>query len=267
MPNGRRQTTTHSTEVISVQTPDTAVVRTAYQGNRVMVGDQAGKKRMSETDAAGRLINVWEITSPNPGETQITFTGATSSDLNGTYNANPTAYQYDVLGNLRKVTQAAQMRYFAYDSFSRLIRARNPEQAVNSGIPALTDPVTGNSQWSLAYTYDSNGNLLTKTDPLNITTSYVYDALNRNTQVTYSTYPNGTFYVQRYYDGAVNGKGRAWYEVANNYRWEKPTDNLAYHYSIVNNYDAVGRPLDLVRNFLVLEGGAWQWKSYGLSRS
>ncbi len=35
----------------------------------------------------------------------------------------------------------------------------------------------------------------------------------------------------------------------------------------MNNYDAVGRPLDLVRNFLVLEGGAWQWKSYGLSRS
>jgi len=96
---------------------------------------------------------------------------------------------------------------------------------------------------------------------------FVYDALNRNTQVTYSSYPNGSYSVQRYYDAAVNGKGRLWYEISNNYRWEKPTDNLAYHYTGINNYDALGRPLNHSQNFLVLEGGSWQWKSYNLSRT
>jgi len=127
--------------------------------------------------------------------------------------------------------------------------------------------VTGGGGWSMAYTYDANSNLLTKTDPLNITTNYVYDALNRNTQMSYSSYPNGSFYVDRFYDGATNGKGRFWYDIANNYRWEKPTDNLAYHHNKVNNYDALGRPLNHQQNFLVLESGSWQYKPFNLSRT
>jgi hypothetical protein len=56
-----------------------------------------------------------------------------------------TTYGYDVLGNLRKVDQVGQQRYFAYDSLSRLVRAKNPEQdafAATSDFPALTDYVT-----------------------------------------------------------------------------------------------------------------------------
>jgi YD repeat-containing protein len=34
----------------------------------------------------------------------------------------------------------------------------------------------------MAYSYDNNGNLLTRTDARNVTTSYAYDALNRVTQ-------------------------------------------------------------------------------------
>ncbi len=231
--------------VIKVTTPDGAHVDTLYNGNQVTVTDQAGKKRRSETDGLGRLTKVTE----DP------------AGLN--YD---TTYLYDALGNMRKVTQGTQTRWFGYDSLSRLIRAKNPEQNTNGSLPPYTDPVTGGSGWSMAYTYDAAGNLLTKTDPLNITTNYVYDALSRNTQTSYSSYPNGTFYVDRFYDGATNGKGRFWYDIAYNSRWEKPTDNLAYHHNKVNSYDPMGRPLNQEQNFLVLEG-SWQYKAYSLSRT
>ena len=50
-----------------------------------------------------------------------------------------------------------------YDSLKRLIRARNPEQDTNTNL-SLSDPLTGNSAWSLKYVYDENSNLLTRTD-------------------------------------------------------------------------------------------------------
>ncbi|MGE0127317.1 MAG: RHS repeat domain-containing protein [Blastocatellales bacterium] len=267
--------------VIKVTLPDTAEVKTAYSGNRVMVRDQAGKKRLSETNALGNQIKVWEIMSPDPGEAQITFTGSTTSDLNGTYNVNLTSYSYDTLNNLLQVAQGSQRRWFAYDSLSRLIRARKPEQGTYNftfNPPQSTVTVTvgaeSNSNWSSAYVYDPNGNLIKQKAvtgpsgaPTELETSYIYDALNRNTQTAYSSYPNGSFYVDRFYDGATNGKGRFWYDVANNYRWEKPTDNLAFHHNKVSSYDALGRPLTHEQNFLVLEGGSWQYKPFNLSRT
>ena len=69
-----------------------------------------------------------------------------------------TIYNYDVLDNLVKVTQGSQERFFMYDSLKRLIRARDPEQATLATLN-LSDPLTGNSAWSLGYQYDANGNL------------------------------------------------------------------------------------------------------------
>lgn len=62
----------------------------------------------------------------------------------------------------------------------------------------------------MAYTYDNNGNLTTRIDARNITASYVYDALNRNTSVVYTDDPANTPSVTRTYDGATNGKGKLW---------------------------------------------------------
>src|SRR5262245_1709226 len=132
--------------VTGVTTPDGAQVNTQYSGNQVTVTDQAGKKRMSKSDALGRLTSV--IEDPD--------------GLN-----YETTYSYDALGNLRKVTQGAQKRWFAYDSFSRMIRAKNPEQDDNSNL-SYTDPVTSHNGWSMAYSYDANGNLVSKTDASNI---------------------------------------------------------------------------------------------------
>jgi len=108
-----------------------------------------------------------------------------------------TLYTYDVLGRLRKTTQVdgqtTQNRYFMYDDLGRLIRAKQPEQTANANL-ALTDAVTGNSSWSVKYSYDNNGNVVLTTDANNRTVTGTYDTLNRLTLRDYSdATPDVTF--------------------------------------------------------------------------
>jgi YD repeat-containing protein len=144
-----------------------------------------------------------------------------------------TSYDYDVLDNLIKVMHGSQQRFFMYDSLKRLIRARNPEQGTHSSLD-LTDPLTGNSSWSFGYSYDENSNLQIKTDARGFSSTYQYDALNRNTTVDYSNtpaYPD----VARYYDNSINyGKGRYWYD----YFYK---DDGTIEHQAVDGYDALGR--------------------------
>jgi RHS repeat-associated protein len=203
-------------------------VTTGYDAEFTTVTDQAGKKRRSETDAFGRLVKVTE----DPG---------------GSLNFE-TTYLYDSLGNLRKVTQGAQNRWFAYDSLSRLIRVKNPEQDINSSLSPHTDPVSlYSSGWSMAYSYDANGNLTQRIDARGIVANYHYDALNRNWGIDYI---NGSQenYVRRVYDGAVNGKGRLHYD------WTQEGSVNVTHMAI-DSYDALGRPLTKRQHFW--QGGGW----------
>jgi len=223
--------------VTSVTTPDNAVVSTAYSGNSVTVTDQAGRKRKSVTDALGRLIEVYE----DP------------SGLNYL-----TTYSYDTLDNLVKVTQGSQQRFFMYDSLKRLIRVRNPEQDSNVNLN-LADPLTGNSAWSTGYQYDANSNLTKRTDARNVDSTYVYDALNRNTSIEYSdtlVSPD----VSRFYDGATNGKGKLWYSYAGGN--ESQGSNVEK--IVLDSYDPLGRPLVLRQFFKLNE--TWS-PFYEVSRS
>jgi RHS repeat-associated protein len=167
-PSGEWTTTQYDglDRTIRVTTPDGGSVNTIYSSNQVTVIDQADKRRHNEYDAMSRLIRVTE----DPG---------------GPLNY-ATTYLYDAMGNLRKVTQGTQTRYFAYDADSRLIRVKNPEQNTNPNLPGYTDQLTGNSQWSASHAYDSNGNLIEKTDARGVRTTMAYDALNRITSKTYS---------------------------------------------------------------------------------
>ncbi|QQS48000.1 MAG: RHS repeat protein [Acidobacteriota bacterium] len=249
-PSGTWTTTTYDalSRVITVQTPDTAIVTTAYSGNVVTVTDQTGRQRRSMTDVLGRLTRVDEPSGCN------TCLGSVSSPL------QPTSYVYDVLDNLRRVQQGSQNRYFMYDSLSRLIRAKNVEQTVNSGL-ALSDPVTGNSQWSIKYEYDANGNLWKKTDARNVLTTYGYDSLNRNTSVSYND--GATAGLNRYYDGAIaNGKGRLHYSLSYN---SHPVSGYAYSIDQVTGYDPMGRVLSRQQGFLNSAGT--QWHYYPVSRT
>lgn len=197
------------------------------------VTDQAGKRRRGIIDALGRLIRVDEPDASNNLDT-----------IASPYQ--PTEYSYDVLGDLTRVSQGNQQRYFLYDSLARLIRIRNPEQAVNSNLN-LTDPLTGNSQWSMAFQYDDNGNLSTETDARDVTTHVSYDALNRPLRRWYngSSSPSSSinndpalpagvgssFEVTYSYDapGVSNSKGRLTSVISN---------VSSYNYS---SYDALGR--------------------------
>jgi len=93
-----------------------------------------------------------------------------------------TYYAYDALDNLMAVCQGGvlsgttctggQHRSFDSDSLKRLTDSKNPE--------------TGGDSTPLSYTYDANGNMLTKTDSRSVTTTVGYDHLNRVVSKNYS---------------------------------------------------------------------------------
>jgi RHS repeat-associated protein len=154
-------------------------VSTTYSGNCSTATDQAGKKRMVCSDGLGRMTQVFE---PNSSGSFV----------------NETDYQYDVLNNLLCVHQRGtdttadkactdgtvpatwRPRTFTYNSLSQLLTTTNPESG------------------TITYTYDVDGNVLTKLDARGITTTFYYDALHRLTKKTFSdTTPQVTYW----YDG------------------------------------------------------------------
>ncbi|HEX8293586.1 MAG TPA: RHS repeat-associated core domain-containing protein, partial [Pyrinomonadaceae bacterium] len=231
-------------------TADGAAVRTDYSGSRVLVTDQAGRQRISKVDALGRLTEVWEVT-PNdpaqyPGVESIPAAVTAGLPAASAYGYR-TEYSYDAAGNLRRVKQGTQQRFFAYDSLGRLVRARNPEQdafAAGGDFPALNDPVSGNQHWSAGYVYDANGNLTKRRDARGTVTTYGYDALNRNVTVSYALggQTAATPNVSRYYDNhpaaGANGKGRLWRSEA--FQTAQTT---------VDRYDEAGRPAQQTQKF------------------
>ena len=92
----------------------------------------------------------------------------------------------------------------------------------------------------MGYQYDNNGNLTQKTDARNVSSTYAYDALNRNTTVDYSDTTGINPDITRIYDGASNGKGRFWY----NYAGGNYSVGVNVEHTAIDSYDAVGRPHD-----------------------
>ncbi|MEL7434615.1 MAG: hypothetical protein AAFN11_11770, partial [Chloroflexota bacterium] len=79
---------------------------------------------------------------------------------------------HDITGRLRLVTDS-----------SGVTTAIGWEDAVGEIATITVDDMLTDTQYSYRYDYDEAGNLLAITEPDNITTRYVYDALNRLTQV------------------------------------------------------------------------------------
>src|SRR6185312_7198307 len=189
--------------VASLTTPDGAVAQTAYVGNAVTATDQTGKARKTVLDALGRTTAVYE--DPTGLNYQTTYT-------------------YDVLDNLRTVTQGSQTRTFVYDTLKRLTSSTNPENGTAS------------------FTYDNNGNLLTRVDARSITTTLTYDVLNRPVTKTYQNDGGITPIVNFYYDGQTLPTGAPSFSrgsstgrlVAVTYNGDSSGDYYAY--------DVMGRP-------------------------
>ncbi len=192
--------------VTDVTHSDNSNVHTEYVGNVTKVTDEAGKNRDTTTDALGRLTQVIE----DPGGLGYL-----------------TSYTYDALDNLIAVSQSGQNRSFAYDALSRLVCASNPESRSDPTTCSVTAPTSGVDR----FTYDNNGNVLTKADSRGVTATWgEYDALNRPTTTTYS---DGTPTVSFNYHTAGAG----------------PCFNKGQLQSVVNSistnsypcYDALGR--------------------------
>ncbi len=171
-----------------------------YQGTVVISTDASQRKGRSITNALGQLVRVDEPTA---------FGGTVTADL-GAIDAplQPTYYTYSKLGQMVKVQQGKagetiQYRHFLYDNLGRLLRIKQPEQEANTGLPAYTDPITGNSSWSAAFTYDVQGNTLTATDAKGTITANDYDNAGRVKTRSYSNEPSGitTPTVNYFYDG------------------------------------------------------------------
>jgi RHS repeat-associated protein len=164
--------------VSTVTTPDGAQVKTEYDGARVLVTDQMKRQRVVQMDTDGRVTDVWEIKSADAATESVTFPG--HPEVTSGYR---TSYTYDVLGNMRQVKQGAQRRYFAYDSLSRLIRVKLPEQDANASLALsanLLSPLSNNNNdWSASYEYEPNGNLHSMTDARGVKSVYKYDRLDR----------------------------------------------------------------------------------------
>jgi RHS repeat-associated protein len=222
--------------IISTKTPDNALVTLAYHGARVLVTDQANKQRISQTDALGRLTDVWEIVPANsqdPGWVSVSFPDHT--EVAAGYL---THYDYDTLGNMVTVSQrngtsaTLQTRNFGYDSLGRLKSAQNPESG------------------TITYTYDANGNLKTRTDARSVLTTYGYDALNRNISITYSNSPISTPNINRYYDGSRDGVN---YDIPNSVGrlWQTETTGTNAVRTTIGAFDDLGRASILQQQFYI----------------
>ena len=172
-----------ASRVIEVILPDGAKVKTDYGvstsgkiGTTKQITDQAGKKRKGINDALGRMIRIIE-------------------DPDG--QALNTDYVFDTLGNLRETIQDVQHRYFMHDSLGRLLYSKQPEEETNTAFSA-TDPITSNTNWSVKYEYDDNGNITKTTDARGV---YVEGTYNKFNRIIYRNYSDTTPDVYFYYDG------------------------------------------------------------------
>jgi len=140
-----------SGRVVRTDNPDGTRSLACYEPFVIVTIDPKNHRRRQATDAYGRLQKVEEYTGTH---------GSCSAGQGSPYAT--TLYEYDVLGNLTKLTDdQGNQTLLTYDSLSRKIAMNDPDMGI----------------WS--YTYDANGNLLTQVDAKNQTITFTYDELNR----------------------------------------------------------------------------------------
>jgi RHS repeat-associated protein len=174
---------------------------------------------------------------------------------NGAYS---TGYVYDVLDNLTSVSQGTQSRTFVYDSLRRMTSVTRPENG------------------TISFTYDNNGNVLTRTDARSITATYAYDPLNRLTSESFSdstpgvtfeydTVPSGVGCLKRIYApsanssmevlgydplGRITGRRQLFYS---NSVWTN--FDITYTYDLAGHLKSMAYPSGHVVNYQYESGG------------
>ena len=168
--------------VLETTNPDETRTLTCYEDFvQVSINANDQRKRVVQ-DADGRAIAVQEYEGTfNNCDTSVGAPYATTS------------YEYDVLGNLLKVTDAQNNEStMQYDDLSRKVLMNDPDMG----------------QWT--YDYDTVGNLTLQTDAKGQQIHFRYDVLNRQVQKDFGTQKAlGSGDVVYTFDGATsNGIGR-----------------------------------------------------------
>ena len=160
-----------------------------YAGNVTSRTDPGGNVYMYEYDSKGRNT---KVINPDSTFTQTTYndTGArvTHIDENGHY----TEYQYDWVGKLTAVKEYLDpsnfnLTLYGYDhtgNVTQIVNANGEITQMEYGSlfgPTVVEYPDGTTR---SFTYDTVGNVLTKTDG-NGMTSYTYDVNYRKVQVQY----------------------------------------------------------------------------------
>lgn len=189
--------TTYQYDVVGRQTkitpPDGKFTTIGYDKRRTSTIDANKHAKVQEKDPYGRLIKVEEYAGIGTPESPYSLYATTT-------------YQYDVLNNLVKVTDAVgNQTTMVYDTLSRKIRMTDPDMC-SSQDPNIC-------YW--AYEYDPNGNLKAQTDAKSqrIVLSYYNLAIGRDdplNRIMRKEYPNGSYVAYTYDQGAPAGnpKGR-----------------------------------------------------------
>lgn len=173
----------------------------AYDGLITTITDPRNKVKKLTRDAFDNLVKVEEL---NNGSTYTT------------------TYEYTLTNKLKKITDAlGNIRTFTYDALDNLTQ----QDMVHKS--SVANPV----HWT--YTYDKNGNVLSKVDPKSQTTNYSYDALNRLLQENFTS-KTGIEYALTYDQGSGQ-LGRLTHVVG--------SDGLVTDYT----YDKQGKPLTVTR--------------------
>lgn len=167
--------------------PDGNTLQWCYDGSPTTGQSNCHSNASSATgvwvDASDENGNDWQQVSDGLNRLEVVV------EPNGT-SATPsmvTHYAYDANGNLLSSNQLGNgtgsvSRSFTYDSLSRLLCASNPE---NSTAQCPSSASSSYTTGTVGYTYDANGNVISKMSPApnsysgTITTTYNYDQLNR----------------------------------------------------------------------------------------
>lgn len=159
--------------------------------------DTAGRvtQQTAYADIYGGALNANGTLSAANLETFAGSNGASARTTTNTYDAagrlvsvkdaagKTESYVYDARGNKTQFTnKLGNVWSYVYDANNRLTQETAPAVIVRSG--------TGVASVALktTFTYDNNGNLLSRTEAAGTTdartTSYSYDAANRQTRIT-----------------------------------------------------------------------------------
>jgi len=204
-----------------IDNPDTTFTLACYTSSTQVTIDANGHGKRQTKDSFGRLVKVEE------------YIGTYSDCTTAPSSSYATTYEYDLLGNLRFVTDAKNQGNLSYRteiSYDSLGRKTN-----------MKDPDMG--EWNYEE-YDPNGNLTLQADaftpPRRI--RFVYDALNRLLTKDYGN--DGVIDVTYNYDEttSTNGTGRLTSMIDG-------SGSTKYH------YDKMGRVTSMVKT---VDGRAYE---------